>query len=234
MQLVQSEGEPFPDMSGKSEKGGPWKLKRILRDRPEAYAKMLQYIELGAEPWVCAQALGVHYITFTNWHDRGRTARRSSPYKTFYDDVMKANARCRAVAEIEVRTKSPEAYLRSGPGRFQREINAGAHLPGWTEDTYKPPEVAESYKSSVEEDGDTYLEIDGETLSATIHEMEKLGLIELTDSGRRLLGESSKDSFSGKEEEAIDAPSVVDASADEDQAVSDMPSVVPFPDMPKH
>ena len=186
--LSSSRGnQAFPSLG---ETKGSWKLGRILRDEPEAYRQMLTYVEMGAFPWVCAQAMGVHYATWNKWMNRGRIASKGM-YRTLYLDVMKARAQARLVAELDVRRQEPKTYLRSGPGAFKDENAHGANLPGWVDDEHigeAPIGIeGESYKTG---GSDTYLEVDAETLSATIHEMAKLGFINLTDHGRQLLGES--------------------------------------------
>lgn len=102
------------------------KLKALILDQPELYARMLQFIRAGAYDYQVAQAIGIDHTTFAAWMRKG-AASHGGPYRKFYREVSQARAQCRILAEVSVRQDDPKYWLTHGPGKTR------AGQPGWTD-----------------------------------------------------------------------------------------------------
>lgn len=91
----------------------------------EVHDLIVRYVREGAYDYVAAEAAGIDQSTFYNWM---RWGRKGNPrYVEFFQDVTKAHAEARRMAEVRVRMENPLAWLRYGPGR------STPGRPGWTD-----------------------------------------------------------------------------------------------------
>jgi hypothetical protein len=106
------------------------KLSYLMRDQPDLYATMLNYVRAGAYLHVAAAAIGVAPETVSRWLSKGENA-KSGPYAQFRQDVLSAIAGASVVAESQVKQSKPETWLRCGPRRLLGEQwrEAESHSP---------------------------------------------------------------------------------------------------------
>jgi hypothetical protein len=159
-------------------RGRPSKLRSLLESDPDAYERMLDRIRSGAFAWVAAQSLGIAAETFSRWLARGAKQQKGI-FRQFRQDVEKAQAHARALAEIEVHQKNPLAWLRYGPGRSKPGV------PGWTEyrdsNAEAPPA---SFRAPAEPP--TVPRADPNPMATALLTFEELGLATLTPIGREM------------------------------------------------
>lgn len=173
-------GKPLPVV--KRRVGRQPKLLWFKRYDPEGYAAALKFVEMGAYDYVVFEAMGVHAATFYRWMEKGEN-NESQIYREFYDDIVRARAKARVMAEINVRQDKPEFWLRSGPGRTRpgRE--------GWTDSR----EI--DIRLNGEPTGKVVLDdpISQEELEETIKTVQSIGFLRGIDKG-----ESVSDNGDGK------------------------------------
>jgi len=107
-------------------------LASILKDNAAVYQRMLFLIETGVYKQDAACSMGVSYETFNRWFQKGeqdRAAKKKTNYARFHSDITRAVAKGRVRAVIEVRRDNPLAWLRSGPGKLNRN-----DVPDWDRD----------------------------------------------------------------------------------------------------
>jgi hypothetical protein len=116
-------------MSGAPGRGG-----RPFLLTAEVSRAICEAVSRGSFDWVAAEAAGVSRRTMAYWLELGVDVEagtfrgvHGSEYLQFLRDVRTARAQARVLAEHEVFSRNPLAWLRYGPGR-ERE---GA--PGWTQ-----------------------------------------------------------------------------------------------------
>lgn len=93
------------------------KLAHLIRDRPDQYRRMLDYVRAGAYLHVAAAAIGVTPETVSRWLSKGEKA-KSGHYAEFRQDILAAVAEASLVAEVQVKQNKPETWLRCGPRRL--------------------------------------------------------------------------------------------------------------------
>ena len=82
-------------------------------------------IKAGAFEQMAVQSLGISLETYQKWLNT-KGGRRNSLPQQLRDEVMRARAHARLMAEMQLRTKEPKSWLLNGPGK------PTAELPGWT------------------------------------------------------------------------------------------------------
>lgn len=99
----------------------------VCADPPTtAERSILAAIRQGVYPWVAAEATGISREQFAAW-----LKSRERRYRRFAQEVRKARAWARLVAERHLFSDEPRVWLKSGPGREQNGE------PGWSKDV--PP-----------------------------------------------------------------------------------------------
>lgn len=83
------------------------------------------YIRAGGFAHVAAEAAGLPREVFARWLARGERADAPARYRTFARVIREAEAQGRLQAELDVRSKKPLDWLKSGPGK------TSADNPGW-------------------------------------------------------------------------------------------------------
>ncbi len=103
----------------------PKKAGRKTLLTPELEATILGFIKAGAYDWVAAEAAGIGSTTFYRWLNEESSP--EEPYRAFRENVSRARAEARVVAEAAVKREEPFRWLRFGPGRDR------PGRPGWTD-----------------------------------------------------------------------------------------------------
>ncbi len=91
-----------------------------MRERQGAYAAFLGRLMSGASLSAAAVACGIRRESVRDWLTQGLTDQQAdidSYYARFASDVHAAIAHCVSECEIQVATRKPLEYLRTGPGR---------------------------------------------------------------------------------------------------------------------
>jgi hypothetical protein len=163
------------------------KLERLMEHTPHDYLKIIKYIEAGAFPYIAAEALGVTKRTFDTWMRRGSTQKKGV-YTRFYQDVMRASARSRMVAELQVKKDDPRFWLTKGPGKSQ------GNRQGWTEQT----EVTHTHQGgenpiAIEVTKSGFETPTTHDLAATLQALQETGLITLTPFAHNLIERMEND-----------------------------------------
>jgi hypothetical protein len=94
--------------------------------------ELCERIKAGAFEHVAAESLGVSQETYRDWLARGRVPEAEPLYRDLDHGARQARAHARLMAEMELRTSAPKAWLLHGPGR-----DTGA-APGWSAATRAP------------------------------------------------------------------------------------------------
>jgi len=98
---------------------------------PKVQTEIVSYIRRGGFPHMAAEAAGIPVPVFEEWLANARQPSAAKKYIDFAAAVRQAQAVARILAEVEVFKQDPKTWLKSGPGRDQRDS------PGWT--TSAPP-----------------------------------------------------------------------------------------------
>jgi hypothetical protein len=93
---------------------------------PRVQHEICAFIRQGAFSDVAAEAAGIPQATFRQWLAQAEAADAGEPWRTFGDEVRKATAAARLLAEIAAFKMNPLAWLKHGPGKET------ADTPGWT------------------------------------------------------------------------------------------------------
>jgi hypothetical protein len=88
-----------------------------IRLTPEVERQIASYIRAGGYAHVSAAAAGVPQVVYHRWLARGRRRRAIDPYRSFWLNVLQAEAQARLGAEMEARKKDVKFWLRYGPGK---------------------------------------------------------------------------------------------------------------------
>lgn len=165
-------------------RGRPGKLESILDNCPEVYQRMLKLIRAGAFACGAAQAMGIAPETFSRWLSRGRRE-QDGIYRQFRQDVLRAQAEARVVAEIQVYRENPLAWLRFGPGRSR------PGEPGWTDgqSEVQEPDGSQPRRPVMSQEAEAMER--GTTLGEFLSTLEKYGYAILSPTGRDLARQSS-------------------------------------------
>ena len=104
--------------------------REIERLTPEVIESICELVREGAFPRVACLACGAIPEQIAIWfHARNR---KNDPYRTLQNKIMRAQAQARAEAEAIVLKRTPEKWLRCGPGRDG--VSNDPTIPtGWTE-----------------------------------------------------------------------------------------------------
>lgn len=111
----------------------------------EARQEFLELVEKGAFQDVAAEAAGLCPEAVRRWVRRGGQARAREPFKTFAREVKRAAGQARARAEMAVWEKSPDKWLRYGPGKETVDrVGWSAAVKGRTREEQKEKERQEA------------------------------------------------------------------------------------------
>lgn len=89
-------------------------LKNLILHQQPVYRRLLALIRGGAHPVVAGASVGIPPNMIRAWIESGRKA-RSGLYFHFWSDITLAIARTVAEASEEIRIKTPEKWLATGP-----------------------------------------------------------------------------------------------------------------------
>src|SRR4051812_30039987 len=93
---------------------------------PELIKEIGDCIRAGAFPEVAAQSLGIPLELYQKWlGTKGRKGNKL--YDQLRLEVLKAAGHARFMAEMQMRSEDPKAWLMHGPGKDQ------PGLPGWSQ-----------------------------------------------------------------------------------------------------
>jgi hypothetical protein len=163
-----------------SRRGRRSKLLALMHETPARYRAMLNLIRAGGFSCDAAVSIGIAPETFSRWLARGAREGRGA-FRQFRQDVQRASAQARVLAEIEVRQSDPLAWLRYGPGRTT------PGRPGWTE-LPTAEALSPSPKTAVVP---THRPPDVPDLLATLKVFEQLGFIEILPIGHQALASAA-------------------------------------------
>lgn len=95
-------------------------LAKLVRERQGVYAAFLGRLMCGATVSSAAEACGIRRESTRDWLARGLADQRAGAdtyYSRFASDVHAAIGFCVVECEVQVASRSPLEYLRTGPGR---------------------------------------------------------------------------------------------------------------------
>lgn len=128
---------------------------------PRIITDIARAIRAGCFAHVAAEAAGIGERTYHRWLARGEDPNGGRLYRQFWQEVCKAKAQARKVAEARVFKENPVFWLKSGPGR-----------PDWHERSEPLPETAPPAP------GPTQADID-KTRRGALRILEEIGLIKI-------------------------------------------------------
>lgn len=206
----------IPDLTRRQ--GRVPKLYTILKDDYDAYSRMLGFIRRGAYDHVAASSIGIDPTLFATYMTKGRNEYEqkveaslvqelepeqadeavqeiveieASVYVKFFLDVTKAKSEARLRMELKVAKDDPKFWLRCGPGRTRGD------LPGWTEDTQKielTGAIEHEHSGEIEHNAAPSTK---EDLAKALQTFEDMGLLQRTEKGATLFGESNGEVVEG-------------------------------------
>ena len=150
---------------------------------------IVERIGNGSFPYIAAQSVGIPKSAFYAWVQKGESGR--GLYRELWDKSRTAVAVSRTDAEARVFRDTPFQWLCYGPGRERPDE------PGWTES----PQTLQ-VESNAQVAGPMYAEVDEQTMSSVLADMEKLGFLKLTEHGRSVFN-------CGKDKDVASKDSVV-------------------------